>query len=59
VTIAEFDAVLDAQQDDSLRELVAGHIVALANPTENHAPTAGNIGAPLKLATDLNGCRHH
>jgi Uma2 family endonuclease len=57
VTVTEFDAFLDAQQDDSLWELVAGHIVAMTNPTEDHEQIAGNIGAPLKLAMDPKGCR--
>ena len=57
VTIAEFDAFLDSQQDNSLWELVAGRIVAMANPTEDHEQIAGNIGAPLKLAMDPKGCR--
>lgn len=57
VTIAEFGAFLDAQQDDALWELVAGHIVAMTNPTEEHEQIAGNIGAPLKLAMDAKGCR--
>jgi len=57
VTIAEFDAFLDAQQDDALWELVAGRIVAMTNPTEAHEQIAGNIGAPLKLAMDAKGCR--
>jgi Uma2 family endonuclease len=57
VTIAEFDAFLDSQQDDSLWELVAGRIVAKTNPTEVHEQIASNIGAPLKLAMDPKGCR--
>jgi Uma2 family endonuclease len=57
VTIAEFDAFLDSQQDDSLWELVAGRIVAMANPTEDHEQIVGNMGAPLKLAMDPKGCR--
>jgi len=57
VTIDAFDAFLDAQRDDSLWELVAGRIVAMTNPTEEHEQIAGNIGAPLKLAMDAKGCR--
>lgn len=57
VTIAAFDAFLDAQQDESLWELVAGRIVAMTNPTEEHEQIAGNIGAPLKLAMDARDCR--
>ena len=56
VTIAEFDSFLDAQQDDSPWELVAGRIVAMTNPTEVHQQIASNIGAPLKLAMDPKGC---
>ena len=57
VTIAEFDAFLDAQQDDALWELIAARIVAMTNPTEAHEQIAANIGAPLKLAMDAKGCR--
>jgi len=57
VTIAEFDAFLDSQQDNSLWELVAGRIVAMTNPTEVHEQIASNIGAPLKLAMVPVGCR--
>jgi Uma2 family endonuclease len=57
VTIAEFDAFLEAQQDDALWELVGGRIVAMTNSTEEHEQIAGNIGAPLKLAMDPRGCR--
>ncbi len=57
VTVAEFDAFLDAQQDDYPWELVAGRIVAMTNPTEVHEQIAGNIGAPLKVAMDSKGCR--
>lgn len=57
VTIAEFDAFLDSQGDDSLWELVAGRIVAMTNPSEVHEQIASNIGAPLKLAMDPKGCR--
>ena len=56
-TIMEFDAFLDAQSDEALWELVAGRIVMMTNPSENHEQIAGNIGAPLKLAMDQRGCR--
>jgi Uma2 family endonuclease len=58
ITIAAFDAFLDAQQDDdSLWEPVAGRIVAMTNPTEDDGQIASNIGAPLKLAVDPKWCR--
>jgi len=57
VTIAEFDAFLEAQKDDSLWELVAGAIVAMTNPTEAHEQIVANLGAPLKLAMDSKQCR--
>jgi Uma2 family endonuclease len=57
VTIAAFDAFLDAQQGDSLWELVAGRITAMTDPTEEHEQIAGNLGARLKLAMDAKGCR--
>jgi Uma2 family endonuclease len=59
VTIAQFDAFLEAQRDDALWELVAGQIVAMTNPTEEHEQIVANIGAPLKLAMDAKGCRAH
>lgn len=57
VTIADFEAFRDARQDDALWRLVAGRIVAMTNPTEDHEQIASNIGAPLKLAMDAIGCR--
>jgi len=48
VTIAAFDAFLDAQQDDQLWELVAGDIVAMTNPTETHEQG---------ITMDGRGCR--
>jgi len=57
VTVAEFDAFLDAQRDDTWHELIAGRIVAMTNPTEVHEQIASNIGAPLKLEMDAVGCR--
>jgi Uma2 family endonuclease len=55
--IAGFDAFLDSQADAALWELVAGRIVMMTNPSENHEQIAANIGAPLKLAMDLRNCR--
>jgi Uma2 family endonuclease len=57
VTIGEFDAFLDGQQDARSWELVAGRIFAMTNPTEVHEQIASNMGAPLKLAMDPKGCR--
>lgn len=57
VSIAAFDAFVDAQADTALFELVEGAIVMMANPTETHEQIASNIGAPLKLALDARGCR--
>lgn len=57
MTIAEFDQFVAVQQDDREWELVAGELVMMSNPTENHEQIAGNIGAPLKLAMDATGCR--
>ena len=42
VTIAAFEEFLNSQQDDSLWELVAGRIVAMTNPTEDHEQIAGS-----------------
>ncbi len=57
VTILDFDAFLAVQGDDALWELVAGRIVAMTNPTEAHEQIVANVGAPLKLAMDLQQCR--
>lgn len=57
VTILEFDSFLEAQQDDTLWELVEGGIVAMTNPSQRHEQIAGNIGAPLKLELRARGCR--
>jgi Uma2 family endonuclease len=56
MTIGEFDAYLESQQDGSLWELVAGRIVAMTNPTEVHEKIATNIGAPLATAMNPKGC---
>jgi len=57
MTIAAFDAFVEAQADDRAFELVEGEIVMMTNPNETHEQIAGNIGAPLKLAMDGRGCR--
>ena len=57
ITVAAFDAFVDAQADDRAFELVDGEIVMMTNPNETHEQIAGNIGAPLKLAMDGRGCR--
>ncbi|GJD61207.1 Uma2 family endonuclease [Methylobacterium frigidaeris] len=59
LTVAEFDRFVDAQQDEHDWELVDGGIVMMTNPTENHEQIAGNLGAPLKLAMDAQGCRSY
>ena len=56
MTIGEFDAYLESQQDGSLWELVAGRIVAMTNPSEVHEKIASNIGAPLATAMNPKGC---
>lgn len=57
VTVAEFDAFVAGLTDAREFELVDGVIVLMSNPTETHEQIASNIGAPLKLAMDLRGCR--
>jgi Uma2 family endonuclease len=57
VTIEAFDAFVEAQVDTALFELVEGAIVMMTNPTEVDEQIAANIGAPLKLAMDVRGCR--
>lgn len=57
VTIAGFDAFIEAQRDTALFELVDGVIVMMTDPTEAHEQIASNIGAPLKLAMDARNCR--
>ena len=57
VTIAEFDAFLESQNDEFVWELVAGEIVGMTNPTVNHELIAGNIGTALNLVLRDRGCR--
>lgn len=57
VIIEAFDKFIEAQADPTLFELVEGVIVMMTNPTEVHEQIASNIGAPLKLAIDVRGCR--
>lgn len=56
-TIEDFDRFVEAQADTAAFELVEGVIVMMSNPAETHGQIVGNIGAPLKLATDFRGCR--
>jgi len=56
ITIAAFDAFVDTQDDDLPWELVAGHIMAMTNPTEVHEKIVSNVGVQLKLAMDALGC---
>ena len=56
-TIREFDEFVEPLRGDTQFELVAGRIVMMTNPSENHEQIAGNIGAPLKFAMDRRGCR--
>lgn len=57
MTIEAFDAFVEAQADTAMFELVDGALVMMSNPTETHEQIASNIGAPLKLAMDVRGCR--
>jgi Uma2 family endonuclease len=57
LTVEAFDAWVARQDDGSRYELVAGHVVMMANPTETHNQIASNIHAPLKLAMDRRRCR--
>ncbi|MGH6814620.1 MAG: Uma2 family endonuclease [Hyphomicrobiaceae bacterium] len=56
VTIAEYDAFVDAQDDDTKYELVNGVIVMMTTPTQAHGLIAANIAAPLNFAMDRRGC---
>ena len=56
VTIAEFDSFLDNQRDAALWELVAGHILAMTNPTDIHEKIVSNIGGPLQRTVDGSRC---
>jgi len=49
-TIAAFDAFLDGQRDDTRWELIDGRIVAMTNPSLDHAEIVGNIAAALRPA---------
>jgi Uma2 family endonuclease len=50
VTIAAFDAFLEAQADARPWELVDGQILGMTNPTERHEQIVANIGVPLRQA---------
>lgn len=56
VTITEFDAFLEAQDDQFVWELIAGEIVGMTNPTLNHELIAGNLGVALNLEIRERGC---
>lgn len=57
VTIAEFDAFVDAQPDDTKWELIDGRIVAMTNPTGRHGQIALNLALALRPAADRAGCQ--
>jgi Uma2 family endonuclease len=59
MTTEQFDVFVRAQQGEAECELVAGELVMMTDPTEDHEQIAGNIGAPLKLAMDAAGCRSY
>jgi Uma2 family endonuclease len=48
LTVAAFDTFLDGQHDDTRWELVDGHILAMTNPSLDHAEIVGNIAAALR-----------
>ena len=57
VTIAEFDAFVDAQPEETKWELIDGQIVAMTNPTGRHGQIVANLGVALRPAADRAGCR--
>ena len=57
MTIAEFDAFVETQQDDLTFELVEGEIVMMTNPNRRHERIVSSIGSRLTLAMDARGCR--
>jgi len=48
VTIAAFDAFLEGERDDSRWELIDGEIVAMTNPSLDHAEIVANIASALR-----------
>ena len=57
VTIADFDAFVDAQPEDTKWELVNGQILAMTNPNDDHGQIVANLGTGIKQAADAAGCR--
>lgn len=57
VTIAEFELFMERQPHDTRWELVDGHILAMANRSEDHGQIAFTIGRNLGDAADNLGCR--
>ena len=56
-TIADYEAFIASQPDNTRWELVAGVIVMMTNPTGNHGQITMNVAMPLKAAMDPAGCR--
>ena len=58
VTIAEFDAFVEAQPEDgTLWQLIDGEIVGMTNPNVRHGQVAVNIAVALKPVAEEHGCR--
>ncbi len=47
-TVADFDMFLTAQKDDGIWELIDGRIVAMTNPSLDHAEIVANLSAALR-----------
>jgi Uma2 family endonuclease len=54
VMIAAFDEFLAAQRDDVSWELVDGRILAMTDPSLDHAEIVGNISAALRAFMPAN-----
>ena len=57
MTLADYEAFVAGQPDDTRWELVNGHLFMMTNPFENHEQIVGGIYAPLRVAMDKAGCR--
>ena len=57
MTIADYEAFIASQPDDTRWELLGGVIFMMTNPFENHEQIVGGLYAPLRAAMDKAGCR--
>ena len=57
LTLADYEAFVAGQPNDTRWELLDGHLFMMTNPFENHEQIVGGIYAPLRVSMDKAGCR--